>query len=142
MTEKQEQIINNLIAAMPEDDRKTYREIAEYAVSLGYTPKAIGKTGGAFDGAIFSKSKTNRTIIKILPQYNEVIDKSGIPMLSVKFFAAPEYSEIFSQGIKRVIEAADGKYTGCYTVVKDATVLADIPMHIPTEEKYSDADRN
>ena len=32
----------------------------------------------------------------------------------ISFFATPEYSDVFEQGIKRVIEDFNGRYTGCY----------------------------
>ena len=109
MTEKQKILIDGLINAMPESDRKTYREIAEYVISLGYLPKKLGK---GCEYLAFSKSKVGKTIIKILAGYNEVIDKNGVSMLSIKFFASPTYSEIFQKGVERVVITCSGCY-GC-----------------------------
>jgi len=40
--------------------------------------------------------------------------KDNTPGLRLKFYASDDYSDIFKEGIKRVIEEFDGKYTGCY----------------------------
>ena len=38
----------------------------------------------------------------------------NIPGLRMRFFAFPDYSEIFHKAVQYVIERFDGKYTGCY----------------------------
>ena len=111
MTEKQKIMIDGLVNALPDNQKEIYRELAEYAVSLGYTPKKL-KPDGTY--LAFSKSKVNRTIIKILANHNECIDAHDIPGLYLKFYANKEYSEPFRQGVKKVLEHFGGKYTGCY----------------------------
>lgn len=39
---------------------------------------------------------------------------TGMPGIRLKFYANKTYSHIFEEGIKRVIEEFDGRYTGCY----------------------------
>lgn len=111
MTEKQRIIIDNLIQALPENEREVYREIAEYAVSLGYTPKKL-KPDGRY--VAFSKNKVGRTIMKISAGYNECTGADGIPGLYLNFYANKTYSEVFQEGVKKVVEHFGGKYTGCY----------------------------
>ena len=38
MTEKQQNALNTILLALPEDYRESYQEIANYAISLGYMP--------------------------------------------------------------------------------------------------------
>ena len=42
MTPKQESALQKIITALPKNAQKRFREIAEYAISLGYTPKLMG----------------------------------------------------------------------------------------------------
>ena len=95
---------------MPEE-KETFREIAEYAISLGYLPKKLNKDGTYI---AFSKSKVGRTIMKIMTGYNECIDAQGIPCLYLTFYASNEYSELFHKGVKKVIEHFGGKFINCY----------------------------
>ena len=93
MTEKQKTTLNKIIDVLPKDYRKAFREIAEYAVSLGYMPVLKGTKK---DYADFSKSKINRTILKI--------DSNPTPpRLAMKFYALPEYTGIFQEAIEKNI---------------------------------------
>jgi hypothetical protein len=109
MKEKSRLLIGELLTAIPAEYHEVYNELAEYAEILGYTPKRNKTKHLSID---FSKSKVKRTIMKF-----EVFD-NGIPSrppgLRLKFYASGGYSDIFSDGIRRVIEAHDGKYVGCY----------------------------
>jgi len=89
MTVKQEYALNKVLTALPNDCRDTFREIAEYAVSLGYMPKIMGKRENYAD---FSKAKLKRTILKINTN-------PKFPFLSMKFYALPAYSGIFQKAI-------------------------------------------
>ena len=53
MTQKQEGALNKIISVLPDDFRESYREVAEYAVSLGYMPSLKG--GGHYSD--FTKSE-------------------------------------------------------------------------------------
>jgi len=110
MTEKQKDTLNKIIYALPDEHREAFKEVAEYAVSLGYTPVLKGAKKNYGD---FSKSKIGRTILKI--------DTGPTPpRLAIKFYALPEYTGIFQEAIEESIrEHARLKYeikphcTGC-----------------------------
>ena len=108
--EKINEIISDCITKMSDDDKLIYRPIVEYALALGYTPKPIKTAGGISDELAFSKSKVKRTLFRMNPNEKH----TGKADLRLVFYATPQYSEPFRMGIKNVIEAFDGKYTGCY----------------------------
>lgn len=116
MNEKINKMINKCLNEFPADSKNMFRELSEYAVSLGYTPKwvKIRVEGKAINGnsLTFTKSKVNRTLMKIKPSGNP--HSPNMPCLVLTFFASADYSELFRQGIQRVIEEFDGRYTGCY----------------------------
>lgn len=109
MNEKSKQLLQNFIAELPLDYQAMFQELAEYAISLGYTPKKTKSKDFVLD---FSKSKVKRTIMKLEVHDNAI--KSNAPGLRLKFFANQEYSDIFQRGIQKVIEEFNGRYTGCY----------------------------
>ena len=90
MTEKQKATLNKILDALPDEHREAFREVAEYAVSLGYMPVLKGSKK---DYADFVKSKVKRTILKI-----DVAPTP--PRLAIKYFALPAYSSIFYDGIE------------------------------------------
>ena len=89
VTEKRQYALETVLAALPEDCRERYREVAEYAISLGYMPAL---KGARKDYADFTKSKTRRTILKINadPRFR---------LISIKFFALPSYSGVFEEAL-------------------------------------------
>jgi len=90
MTEKHKYALNKIISSLPENLRETYKEIAEYAISLGYMPVIKGKNETYVD---FVKSKIKRTILKI------DINPNLLPRLAIKFYALDTYSGIFEKAI-------------------------------------------
>lgn len=118
-TEKYQLLVDECVAKMNEDDRAIYLPILEYALELGFTPKLIKKANDEDGELAFSKSKFNRTILRILPENkkefaNYPLKKAGKAQLRLVYFATDSYSEPFLLGIKTVIEEFNGKYTGCY----------------------------
>jgi hypothetical protein len=109
ISEKATQLLKDFISELPESYREMFQDIAEYSISLGYTPKKTRSKDFALD---FSKSKVKRTIMKMEVHDNAI--KTNGPGLRLKFFANKNYSDVFKQGIQRVIEEFNGKYTGCY----------------------------
>lgn len=89
MTEKQKYALEKIITALPEDYRESYREVADYAISLGYMPVLKGVRE---DYADFVKGKIKRTILKINtnPDYR---------WIAIKFYAIPSYSGIFQDAL-------------------------------------------
>ncbi|BCJ99529.1 hypothetical protein [Anaerocolumna chitinilytica] len=115
MKDKHQMVMNELLCQLEEPYRDMFLELAEYAVVLGYCPVRNKTQDITID---FRNNKVKKTILK-MEQYEQKHDgckykETTIPGLRLRFFAAKEYSDIFSQGIKRVIEDFGGKYTGCY----------------------------
>ena len=108
--EKTTELINDCVSKMSNDDKFIYRPIIKYALKLGYTPKPVKTTGGISGELAFSKSKVKRTLLRINPNKKQ----TGKADLRLIFYATKIYSEPFRLGIKNVIEAFDGRYTGCY----------------------------
>ena len=89
MTEKQKSALHKIITALSSERRESFREVAEYAVSLGYMPKLNAK--GTY--ADFIKSKHGRTILKI--------DINAVPpRLALRFDALRVYSGIFQEAVE------------------------------------------
>ena len=109
MKEKSKLMIDEFLQTIPAEYHEVFSELAEYADNLGYTPKKNKTKHLSID---FSKNKIKRTIMKIETHDNGT--KSNPPGLRLKFYANDNYSNLFQDGIKRVIEAFDGRYTGCY----------------------------
>ncbi len=114
MNDKHKAILTKLLDRIPPEYHPLFTELAEYAISLGYLPKRTTAKDVAVD---FANRRTRRTILK-LEEKEQKHDgyrygERGIPGVRLKFFAGEEYSAIFSNGIKNVIEEFDGKYTGC-----------------------------
>lgn len=89
MTEKQTQALQTIIAALPGALRASHRQVAEYAISLGYMPALKGTRKDYVD---FSRGKVGRTILKINAN-------PGFEGLSAKFYALPAYEGIFRNAI-------------------------------------------
>lgn len=109
MNEKSRILLNEFLDAIPLKHRIMFNELAEYADNLGYIPKRTKTKNFSID---FSKSKVKKTIMKFEDHDNGI--PSRVPGLRLKFYANKTYSDIFEEGIKRVIEAFEGRYTGCY----------------------------
>jgi len=90
MTEKQQHALETILSNLPEDCRADYREIADYAVSLGYMPVLQGKQDRYAD---FAKSKVKKRILKM------DTDPKHPPRLALRFFALPSYTGIFHEAI-------------------------------------------
>lgn len=89
MTEKQQNALNTILSALPEDCRESYQEIANYAISLGYMPVLKGSRK---DYADFINSKLKRTILKINTN-------PDCRCIAIKFYALSEYNGIFQDAI-------------------------------------------
>lgn len=89
MTDKQRIALSTILTALPDDCRESYREIADYAISLGYMPTLKGVRK---DYADFTNAKLKRTLLKINtnPKYR---------WIAIKFYAIQEYLGIFQDAI-------------------------------------------
>ena len=115
MNARQSALIEEYLSLINPSYRPAMRELAEYAVSLGYTPTRCKTQDLTID---FRNAKQKRTIMK-LEQREQSHDgfaygERDVPGLRLKFYASAEYSEVFQNAVKRVIENFGGKYTGCY----------------------------
>ena len=93
MTEKQEYALDKIISKLPEENKQTFRDVAEYAISLGYMPVIKGNE----TYADFTKSKTKRTILKIYASYKP-------PCIGIKFYAIPEYGGVFKEALEASVK--------------------------------------
>ena len=104
MTDKQKYALDKIISDLPDDNRNTFREVAEHAVSLGYMPVLKGVRKNYCD---FSNSKLKKTILKI--QTNP-----KFPYLEMKFYAIPIYSSCFQRAVdNRLLTWNRLKYEAC-----------------------------
>ena len=112
MTENQKQKIDNFIAVLPEHDRSLYREIAEYAVSLGYLPS---KTKNPNEPMVFAKNVENcwRRLCKISPP--NPAKQLENTVFALAFYKVSNYSDIFHQSGKRECESRKSRVgvNGC-----------------------------
>lgn len=105
MTKKQKDALETIINALPNDCKNSFRQIAEYAIALGYMPAIKGVRK---DYADFSNSKTKKTILKINT------DPKFQPILAIKFYALPTYSAYFQKAINDRISTWERlKYKFC-----------------------------
>ena len=95
MTDKTKIKLDNVIAKFPGEYQPIYREIIDYAVSLGYTAK-INKNETYAD---FIKSKHGKIIMKIECGYKG----SQIPRLNLRLDAMHPYEGIFKKALEHRI---------------------------------------
>jgi hypothetical protein len=115
MNEKHQKLMNEFTERINSSYHEMFLELANHAVSLGYSPIRNKTKDFSID---FRNNKLKRTIMKMEEkeqkhdgyQYGE----RDIPGLRLKYFASIDYSDIFKQGIRNVIEEFEGRYTGCY----------------------------
>ncbi len=130
MKEKSRMLIDEFLEAIPIEYRVMMNELAEYADTLGYVAKRTRTKHLSID---FSKNKVKRTIIKFEDHDNAITSRE--PGLRLKFYASKTYSDVFKDGIQRVIEAFDGRYTGCYGCGRCNAVLEGYSYEYPDGKK-------
>lgn len=91
MTNKQSDALEKVFSILPDDCRDSFREVAEYAISLGYMPAIKGVRKDYLD---FSNSKLKRTILKI-----QAATPKFLPYISIKFYAISTYSPYFQKAV-------------------------------------------
>jgi hypothetical protein len=109
MDDKIKALLDDFLDKLPEKDKTLFKSIAEYAISLNYLPK---KTKTRVFNIDFINSKIKRTLLKL--EAPDTKKQDSISGIRLKFYANKDYSDIFKEAIKRVIEESDGRYTGCY----------------------------
>ena len=91
MTAKQENAFNKVFSALPDNCQESFREVAQYAISLGYMPAIKGVRKDYLD---FSNSKLKRTILKV-----QAPTPKFPPYLALKFYALSTYSPYFQKAV-------------------------------------------
>ncbi|MDT3429152.1 translation initiation factor 2 beta subunit (eIF-2beta)/eIF-5 [Paenibacillus forsythiae] len=107
---------------LSDEEKNIFSEIAGYAIKLGYKPKKA-KTQAI--NYVFNSNKTKKHIMKFSIE-------QGRPILKMKFYASTDYSHIFHESVRAVMEEYNYKYTGCYNCGKCKDQLEGY------EYKYSD----
>lgn len=115
MNQNQKDLLNSFLDSINKDYYEMFLELAQYAVALGYTPRRNKTQDFSID---FYKNKFKTSVMKMEVQEQKhdgySYGERNIPGLRLKFYASSNYSDVFKNGIKNVIEEFDGKYTGCY----------------------------
>jgi hypothetical protein len=107
------------------DEKTVFSTIAESAYALGYKAK---KEKTKKIGYNFTHSKIKKRLLGF------TVGK-GKPLIRLKYFATPNYSQFFDDAVKRTIEEFDFKYTGCYGCGKcDST--HGYTIHYPDGRQY------
>lgn len=96
--------MDDYFATMADHEKTVFSAIARYAFTLGY--KAHRDKSKSF-GYTFTHSKVKRHTLRFA-------SNRGKPIIKIKFFASPDYSNFFQEAIRLTIEEYDYKYTGCY----------------------------
>ena len=91
MTSKQADAFDKVFSILPEDCQESFREVAEYAISLGYMPAIKGVRKDYLD---FTNSKLKRTVLKV-----QAATPKFPPYISIKFYAIPTYSSYFQKAV-------------------------------------------
>jgi len=115
MKEKDRALLESYLDGIREEFRSMFWELAQYADALGYRPVRNKTKEMSLD---FRKSSCRATIMK-MAEHESGHGSYGYgerdrPELRLKFYASREYSQIFREGIRTVIENFNGRYTGCY----------------------------
>ncbi|MEA4823284.1 MAG: hypothetical protein VB111_04120 [Clostridiaceae bacterium] len=101
MTQKQKSLIENLIDALPKEQKNVFQEIMYYLVKLGYIPQKQNVK----DFILSFKHSTN----------GKVIAKIGIRnqkgFVSIKFFACTSVSEKYLDALHQDIDSRNGQYS-------------------------------
>jgi hypothetical protein len=86
------------------EERAIFLTIARHVAGMGYKSK---KDQTSALGYTFTHRKVKRRLLRFS-------SAQGKPVLRIKFYAAPYYSNYFHEAIRLTIEEYDYRYTGCY----------------------------
>lgn len=119
-------ILDDFFNKLNSEDQELYSRVARFAYELGYKCKRA-KTKDI--NYIFTNSKTKKHLLKF--SYSE-----GKPELKMKFYASKNYSKLFHEAIKDVIEEFNYRYTGCYKCGKCKDVPEGYIYEYPDGKRY------
>jgi hypothetical protein len=109
INEKLSMMLNEFLNQIDTEYRDMFRELAEFAIKLGYKPQ---KTKTKLPGVIFFNRMTKQSILRL--ESNADSDINNGAGIRLKFYATETYSQMFRNSIKKVIEEFNGRYTACY----------------------------
>jgi ferredoxin-like protein FixX len=121
-----ETTLNDFFNSLNDEDRIIYFKIANFAYELGYKAKRA-KTKDI--NYVFTSSKIKRHLLKFS-------FKDGKPNLKMKFYASKNYSNIFNNSVRDVIEEFNFKYTGCYKCGKCKVTPSGYIYEYPDGKRY------
>jgi len=104
MTEKTKTRIDDLVNILPDEDKMIYRDVAEHAAKLGYSPSKIKDT---HEPVIFAKNVKNygyRRLCKISPP-NLASGEGQQTNLALSFYAVSDFSQIFHESVRKECES-------------------------------------
>jgi hypothetical protein len=112
---KQAALVEEFLGHVRPEYHGMFRQLAEYACSLGYRPVKTKTKDFCLD---FRSAKAGRTLMKMEEKEqkhgNLRFGQRDCPGLRLRFFASLDYSALFHEGVLNVIEEFNGRYTGCY----------------------------
>jgi ferredoxin-like protein FixX len=121
-----ETTLNDFFNSLNDEDRKIYSKIVNFVYELGYKAKRA-KTKDI--NYVFTSSKIKRHLLKFS-------FKDGKPNLKMKFYASKNYSNIFNDSVREVIEEFNFKYTGCYKCGKCKVTPSGYIYEYPDGKRY------
>ena len=96
--------ISEFYNSIPVNISEVFKNIADYAIKLGYRVKKDKVKHIAYS---FVSSKYNNGIMRFVNDKNEI-------KLKMKYFGIKTRNEVLEQALKETIEEYNFKYTGCY----------------------------
>ncbi len=101
MTKKQQSLLEELLGALPENDRPAYSDLMQYLLALGYVPQ---------------KQKVKDLVLSFRHGvHNRVIAKVGVRkqagFISIKFFACASVPQKYMDALRDDIDARGGQYS-------------------------------
>jgi hypothetical protein len=118
--------LNHILNNLNDEDRKIYSEIVNFVYELGYKAKRA-KTKDI--NYVFTSRKIKKHLLKFSFKYCR-------PNLKIKFYASKNYSNFFSDSVRKVIEEFNFKYTGCYKCGKCKETPSGYVYEYPDGKKY------
>ena len=96
--------MDEFYSKITEEQKILFMEIENYLFDLGYKPSRAKTKDTNF---VFKNPKTKEHIAKFSIENNK-------PILKLKFYSSSNYSKLFEEALRVVIEEYQYKYTGCY----------------------------
>jgi hypothetical protein len=103
MNPRKAELVSVLMSQLTDEDQRTYRQIIDYLVELGYVPQKQKVQGYVLS---FKHDQTNKMIAKIGIRGG----KHKGAFVAIKFFACQNVPEKYHDALRREIESRNGQY--------------------------------